>query len=238
MWAGLRACQPGKSLARILWWKCLSTLCFFWVGGCYRLRAWGAGNVPARGGVLYVVNHQSYLDPIIVGLGCGHRQFCSLARETLFHRRLFAWLIRSLNAIPVVQGAADKTAMRRCLDSLADGHAFLIFPEGARTLDGRTQRFAPGTMLLIKRARPMVVPVAIEGAFDAWPRNVSLPRLTGRIGVQFGKAMPAETLIAMGADAALSHLQQRVEMMRQELSMRLCGPKQVSGRVECFERAV
>lgn len=225
-------------MPHILWWKWLSTLCYFWVGGCYRLRAWGAGNVPASGAVLYVANHQSYLDPIVVGLGCSHRQFCSMARATLFRRPLFAWLIRSLNAIPVAQGSADKAAMRRCLETLAEQQAFLIFPEGARTLDGRTHRFASGTMLLIKRARPTVVPVAIEGAYHAWPRNVALPRLTGRIGVQFGQPVAGETLIAMGADAALTHLQQRVETMRQELSARMRGSRQKQPRIECFQRAI
>ena len=238
MWAALRACQPGKSLAHILWWKALSTLCYFWVGGCYRLRAWGAANVPRRGAVLYVANHQSYLDPIVVGLGCSHRQFCSMARATLFRHPLFAWLIRSLNAIPVAQGAGDKGAMRKCLAALDDHQALLVFPEGARTLDGRTQHFAAGTMLLIKRARPTVVPVAIQGAFDAWPRNAPRPRLTGRIGVQFGQPVAGQTLVEMGAEAALGHLQQCVETMRLELSTRLSDSYQPQPGVEYFPRAI
>ena len=174
--------QLGAPLWRIAWWYLLHLLCFAWFVPVYRYRAWGINRIPRTGPLLFVSNHQSFFDPIVVGLAGHRRQFWSLARSTLFNYGVFSWLIRSLNAIPVVQGAGDLPAIRTCIDVLARGHALLVFPEGARTLDGTTGRFQTGTMLLIKRARPTVVPVAIEGGFAVWPRGRALPRAAGRIG--------------------------------------------------------
>jgi 1-acyl-sn-glycerol-3-phosphate acyltransferase len=217
----LRKRQPGQPLWRILWWHLLHLVCFLWFAVMYRFRAWGGHNIPAEGPVLLVSNHQSFFDPIVVGLGSHHRQFCALARSGLFKNKLFGWLIRSLNAISVEQGASDTRAMRACVNVLKDGQALLVFPEGARTPTGQVQRFESGTMLLIKRARPTVVPVAISGAYAAWPRDRAAPRLRGAVGVMYGEPIAADRLLAMDSEAALDWLQQRVAGMQEELAQRL-----------------
>lgn len=222
MLQALRARQPGHPLRRVLWWSFLHLLCYCWVAPCYRYRSWGGPEVPRRGPLLLIANHQSFLDPILVGQGLHHRQFHALARATLFDHPLFAWLIRSLNAIPVRQGHADKAAMRRCLQVLGEGHALLVYPEGSRTPDGRTQPFAPGTLLLIRRARPWVVPVAIEGAYRAWPIWRRLPRPFGRVAVRYGRAVRADEVLARG-EAGLAELRDEVERMRLALAERLGG---------------
>jgi len=198
------------------WWYFLRFLCLVWFKLCYRYRSSGRQNIPGAGAVLYVSNHQSFLDPIIVGLAT-NQPFFALARKTLFKNTFFSWFIRSLSAIPVDQeSVGDKGAMRACLEVLANGQRLLIFPEGARTTDGATQPFAPGTLLLIRRSKPTVVPVALEGAFEAWPRDGKL-RKTGRIRCVIGEPIEAEALLAMENDAALTLLRDRVETLRQTL---------------------
>jgi 1-acyl-sn-glycerol-3-phosphate acyltransferase len=216
----LRQRQPGRSIGRILWWHLLHLICYVWVGPCYRYRAWGIGRIPRSGPVLFVSNHQSFLDPILVGLGAHHRQFYAMARSTLFDHPVFAWLIGTLNAIPVERGQSDTASMRKCIDVLGQGHALLLFPEGTRTPDGTTQAFQRGLMLLIKRAQPTIVPVAIDGAFDAWPKGRKCPRATGRIFVEYGRPIPAADLLQLPSDAALDELRQRIESTRQVLSQR------------------
>lgn len=219
--ASLRARQPGAPLYRILWWYFLHRLCWLWIVPCFRYRAWHTQRLPLRGPVLLVCNHQSFLDPILVGLSGHRRQFYAMARSSLFRFRGFAWILRSLNAIPVERGSADTGAIRLCIEVLNRQQALLIFPEGTRTPDGTTKPFANGTMLLIKRAKPMVVPVAVEGSFAAWPKERKLPRLCGRVGVMFGEPIPAETLLAMETPEALEHLRATVEKMRLELAQHL-----------------
>ena len=221
MFRALRQRQPGQPIYRILWWHLLHLCCFVWFASVYRFRAWGIHNLPSEGPILLVSNHQSFFDPIIVGLGSHRRQFCALARSGLFHNPVLGWLIRSLNAIPVEQGTSDTRAMRGCVNALKQGQALLIFPEGSRTTTGRVARFEPGTMLLIKRARPTVVPVGPDGAFDVWPRGHTLPKPPGRLGVMYGEPIAPETLLGMDSDAALRLLEQRVADLQQGVADRL-----------------
>ncbi|MEM6333140.1 MAG: lysophospholipid acyltransferase family protein [Planctomycetota bacterium] len=215
-WAKRR--QPGGSVRRVVWWHLMHALCFLWFWPCYRFRAFHSKRIPTTGPVLLLANHQSFLDPIIVGLPSSHRQFHAMARATLWNNRTVARLIDSLNAIPVDQEASDLKAIRSCVDVLKAGHALLVFPEGSRTPDGAVHGFEQGTALLIRRAKPTVVPVAIEGSFDAWPRGRKLPRPTGRIAVMYGEPVSADELLAMKPDAMLDELRGRVEDMRQELA--------------------
>ena len=221
MLARLQARQPGAPLGRVFWWYGLHGFCYAWVGSLYHYRAWGIENIPRTGPVLLISNHQSYLDPVLVGLGAHRRQFYAMARSTLFANPVFAWLIRSLNAIPIERGESDIAAMRKAIEILSRGHALLVFPEGTRTLDGRVGPFQNGIMLLIKRTRPTIVPVAIQGAFDAWPKGRAAPKLTGKIGTMFGQPIAAQDLIKMGAKQGLASLRHAIEAMRIELSRRL-----------------
>jgi len=209
-------------LIRHIAWQMVYLAMYAIFSWAFRYRAWGINNVPRSGPVLFVANHQSFLDPPLIGLGSRARPFHSMARATLWANRFFGAAITVLNAIPIDQEATDLKAMRRCMDVIKEGHALLIFPEGSRSGDGHVADFAPGTMVLIRRTRPMVVPVAIEGAFACWPRTRKLPRM-GRIGVSFGEPIPAGQLLASDATEALARLRDEVEMLRQQVAHRLGG---------------
>jgi 1-acyl-sn-glycerol-3-phosphate acyltransferase len=144
----------------------------FSYGFGYRSRGWH--HVPMQGPVLLIANHQSFFDPVIVGMATP-RHLSYLARKTLFRNRFFAWAIRTLQAVPVDQEASGIDGIRAVLRLLRAGKAVLIFPEGNRTPDGRMQPLQPGIQLLIKRSGAPVVPVGIAGAFDAWPRSRKVP---------------------------------------------------------------
>ena len=75
-------------------------------------RASGRGNIPATGPVLLVSNHQSFLDPWLVG-NASTRWLVYLARHNLFKNRLFAAAIRSYGAVPIDRGFG-KEPLRRC----------------------------------------------------------------------------------------------------------------------------
>jgi 1-acyl-sn-glycerol-3-phosphate acyltransferase len=203
-------------------WRCAHVLLTTLMVIFYRLRWSGREHVPQQGPVLLLSNHQSFLDPVIVGVAA-YRPFFSMARESLFRNRLFGSAIRTTLAIPVGGAAGETAVLRNCVQLLRDGNALLVFPEGTRTLDGRTQPFKPGLMLLIKRSRATVVPVAIEGAFEAWPRARKLPRVGPRIDVMCGQAIAGDELAQMPTDQALARLQGVIEGMRLELHARRRG---------------
>lgn len=218
----LRLCDPTEPLWRILLYRAgrkLSALC---VRGFYRLRVVGAENIPPSGGLLLISNHQSHADPSLLGVALGRRNMASLARVGLFGNRLFGALLRALGAIAIRQNESDTAAIRAVIAELRKGRIVLVFPEGSRSPDGAVHPFKRGTWLLLNKSGCDVLPAAVEGAFDAWPRDRLLPRLVGqRCMVAFGKPIPHAELGRMGADAALAHLAGVVDQMRLDLRGRL-----------------
>lgn len=213
----IRGC-PGQSVVRWLWFQFVRLLCGLWFKLFYRLRITGRENLPLTGPVLIISNHQSYLDPIIIGLATGKRPAHMLARSNLFKPFFMNWLLKSLNGVPVDRGTADLASMRRCIEVLKDGMSLALFPEGTRTEDGAVLPFKAGTLLIARRAGAVILPLAIAGSFEAWPRKRKLPQFFGRIRAQFGEPIAAETLQAMGEEVALKHLEELTRSMVDELN--------------------
>ena len=141
----------------------------------FDLKVYGRHNVPGRGGVLIVSNHQGNLDPVVLAVRL-ERPVSYIAKAELFRNPFFGWLIRSLNAFPVRQGAGDVGAVRETIHRLQAGHLLNIFPEGARTPDGRIAPLQKGVGLIVRRANVVVVPAVIVGSFEAWPIFRKWPR--------------------------------------------------------------
>jgi 1-acyl-sn-glycerol-3-phosphate acyltransferase len=127
-----------------------------------RWRITGAENVPRVGPVILASNHVSYLDPPVVGVGIW-RPCAYLAKEELFHHRLFGWYLRKLNAFPVQRGAADRAALKRALEVLEQGMPLVLFPEGTRSEDGELQEPQMGVGMIAYRSGAPVVPAYVEG---------------------------------------------------------------------------
>jgi 1-acyl-sn-glycerol-3-phosphate acyltransferase len=140
----------------------------------FRFRFSGKSNVPLTGPVLIVSNHQSNLDPVLVGLACP-RQLKYLARQGLFFFPFNLW-IRALGAVPIDRERGALAGIRKTLELLKQDNAVLVFPEGSRTPDGGLHEMLPGFCLLARRSRATIVPAALDGAFAALPRGSFLVR--------------------------------------------------------------
>ena len=159
----------GRLWYDVVYW---SSFTFFGFGFSFRHSGWA--NIPKRGPLLLLSNHQSMFDPVMVGLS-SRRYLSYLARKNLFEQPLVGPLIRSLNAIPIDRNMG-KDGIQAVLDALGHGQAVLVFPEGERTHDGTVQPLKAGVSLLIKRVKCPIVPVGIAGAFAAWSRFMKWPR--------------------------------------------------------------
>lgn len=196
----------------------------------FSLRSEGSRNVPGSGPVLVIANHQSFLDPLLVGLAV-RRQLCYLARKTLFRSRAFGAFLRSVNCVPVDQEGVAKEGMRAVLEHLHNGQPVLIFPEGERTFTGEMLPLRPGVQLLIKRALCPVLPVGIAGAFASFPRTAAapipsplfMPATRGALAVSVGKpiegkylaGLPRQELLQVLYDA-IAEVQLRAESLRRK----------------------
>lgn len=190
----------------------------------WKLRVTGEELVPRHGSFVLAANHQSMLDPVVCGIAARDRPFTYIARDSLFRFKPFAMLIRLCGAVPIERGRGDSGAIRTALAELASGRALLLYPEGTRSLDGRTAECRPGVVLLARRAKVPLVLMAIEGASDAWPKDRSRPFLHGALEVEIAPPISPEALqerLAHGTDAFLESLRRELEEMRLRCRARL-----------------
>jgi 1-acyl-sn-glycerol-3-phosphate acyltransferase len=157
-----------------LYWLCY-TLSGMIARGAFQYRAYGQENIIEDGPAIMAANHQSFLDPPLVGITCRNELYF-LARKTLFEKKLLGPIISRVNALPVDLSRGDLTALRAVLKLLKEGHRTVIFPEGTRSLTGQIQVARPGIGMIIARTLAPVVPMRIFGSFDAWPKGGKIRR--------------------------------------------------------------
>ena len=185
-----------KKKPKMRWFRFARWCCKVFCNLFFRIQVYGRENVPDEGPFVLVSNHQSYLDPVFCGIPL-KRPLYFLARGSLWKSRFFGWLISSVNTIPVKQGKADLSAMRKVIGKLKEGSGVCLFPEGTRTSDGKIASLKSGVGFLCRRAEAAVVPAVVDGAFECWPRHRKLFS-PGRIVVCYGKTIPAEQAKSMG----------------------------------------
>lgn len=173
-------CGAGKSLGyypEIVWSRLFCILAFV------RVRVSGRENINPSTSYVFVCNHQGAYDIFSIYGYLGHN---------------FRWMMKaSLRKIPFVglacecskQIYVDKSSpsalrhtMERAESQLRGGMSLVVFPEGARTPDGRMHRFRRGAFMLADEFHLPVVPVTIDGSFSVMPRSAKLP-LPGTIHI-------------------------------------------------------
>lgn len=159
---------------RTIYWFCY-TLFKKIVVAFFSYRVVGKEKLVTEGPVLIASNHESFLDPPLVGVAYDHAVYY-LARKTLF-RGFGAWLYPRLNSIPVDQDRPDMTSLKSIIKLLKQGNQVVVFPEGARTLDGNLQPAEAGTGLIVAKSKAVVQPVRIFGAREVLPRGSGKMRL-------------------------------------------------------------
>lgn len=188
-----------RSLLARLWYGLCWYPCWLFAKLWFRFGWAGGEHMPMRGGALVVCNHQSHLDPVLVGIA-SPRPLSFLARHTLFFWPL-GWLIRSLGAVPIDR-SSGRSGIKATLALLKAGEAVLMFPEGTRSSDGRLQPLQTGFCALARRSGVTIVPASIDGAFGAMPRGSIFPR-PKTIRLVFGKPIAPEEYAGL-SDAELS----------------------------------
>jgi 1-acyl-sn-glycerol-3-phosphate acyltransferase len=207
-----------RSLPKRLWYEWIRFLSYLAGIIAFGVHHTGQRNIPKTGGVLVVSNHQSHLDPPLVGVGCP-RQMNYLARDTLFLFAPLRWLIKSLEAIPIDREGIGLGGIKESLRRLKRGEMLLLFPEGTRTRDGEIAPFRPGFTVLAVRSGAAILPVAIEGAYRAWPRWRKLPR-PGVVHIHYGRPILPEEIQGRDERELRAEVERRVRECHAELRKR------------------
>ncbi len=188
---------PPRAPRRPVHWFVLQQFFRVLFASWFRYSSRGHLHVPTQAPALLLSNHQSFLDPLLIGLPLD-RPVSYLARDSLFRIFGLGALMRISLVVPIKREGGGGGGLRETLSHLAEGHLMGIFPEGTRSLDGTVGPLKPGFSVLLRRADVPVIPVGIAGANRAmgpgkkfiWP---------ARICVVYGEPIPAE-IIAKGRE--------------------------------------
>jgi long-chain acyl-CoA synthetase len=166
----------------------------------YNLKVEEAGNLPSEGPYILYVNHTSYFDGVLVGASLPRFPMLDLffvGFRPYFNVPIIRSLVRVGRIIPIDFSSHLLEALRSCFYVLNSGKKLCLFPEGIRTLDGEITRFKRGFGILAKETGVRLVPVVLEGSYQAWPRTRKFPRCYP-IKVKFGKPLEVEEAERIG----------------------------------------
>ncbi len=147
----------------------------------FRIKIEGLENVPEDGAYVVCANHQSNLDPPMLGV-CLPIRLRFMAKEELFKNKLFGSLLRALGAFPIKRGKSDVGALRAAMKMLASGERVVVFPEGGRSSKGHLKKGKSGAALIAVKAGVNILPIGIDGQY----------RFLSKITVKIGKVIPLE----------------------------------------------
>jgi long-chain acyl-CoA synthetase len=140
----------------------------------FDLHVRGIEKLPGTGPYILSSNHQSYLDPLILAGVLPPRVFdkvFAVGTSEIFGKGFMLWLARSLRIVVVDPDANLIPAMRAGAFGLRQGRSLILYPEGERSIDGMPRVFKKGAAILSIHLQVPIVPIAIEGLYEAWPRN-------------------------------------------------------------------
>jgi long-chain acyl-CoA synthetase len=134
----------------------------------------GIEKLPRTGPYILSSNHQSYLDPLILASILPPKVFdkvFAVGTSEIFGKGFMLRLAHSLRIVVVDPDANLIPAMRAGAFGLRQGRSLILYPEGERSIDGTPRIFKKGAAILSIHMQVPIVPIAIEGLFEVWPRN-------------------------------------------------------------------
>jgi long-chain acyl-CoA synthetase len=161
----------------------------------FRLKGEGIENLP-DGPFILAPNHQSFFDGLFVAVFLKNK----LMKKTYFYAKekhvqnKILKFIAAKNNVIVMDLSDLKTSLQKMAEVLKRGKNIIIFPEGTRTQTGKIGDFKKTFAILSRELNVPIVPVAINGAYDALPRGAHFPRPWKKIKVKFLKPVSPENL--------------------------------------------
>jgi long-chain acyl-CoA synthetase len=188
----------------------------------FHLKMRGLENLPEKGPYLLCSNHQSYVDPLVMAGALPYRLFrdtFALGTSDIFGEGFMRRLARWLRVVVLDPDANLVPAMRAGAFGLNQGHILVLYPEGERTNDGNPRVFRKGAAILSIHTQAPIVPIAIEGFYEVWPRHKKFPKF-GDLQLVFGKPIqppPLKEASEAAYERLTSELKSRVVAMWHEL---------------------
>jgi long-chain acyl-CoA synthetase len=189
----------------------------------FHLRVSGLENLPPNGPYIVSPNHQSYFDPVVVASVVPRNILVNsfaVGTSDIFGQGFMRHLARWIRVIVLDPDANLIPAMRAGAYGLRQGRILLLYPEGERSIDGTPRIFKKGAAILSIHTQVPIVPVAIEGFYEAWPRGKNFFQKITPLKVVFGAPIspPPESQASEAAYEKLTaDLKSRIVEMWEQL---------------------
>jgi 1-acyl-sn-glycerol-3-phosphate acyltransferase len=177
-----------STISRFAWWSMVRTS----LKVLHRLEVQGHENIPENPSFMLVANHASHLDALVLGailpLNLRDQLFPLAAGDVFFETPvLSAFSATVLNALPVWRKHCGPHAIQDLRKRLTEEPTvFILFPEGARSRDGKMMEFKPGIGMMTAETEVPIIPCHLQGTFEAFPPMRFVPRLK-KVTVRIGK---------------------------------------------------
>ena len=140
-------------------------------------------------------NHQSFLDGFLVIFGLKSKELKKtyfFAKAKHINNWFVKFMARTNNVIVVDINEDLKGSLQKLAAVLRDNKNVIIFPEGTRSHEGTLEEFKKTYAILSKELNVPIIPVAIDGAYKAWPRNKRFIKFGTEINVRYLDAVYPE----------------------------------------------
>jgi len=189
----------------------------------FHLRVSGLEKLPRQGPFILSSNHQSYLDPVMLAGVLPEsilRNAFAVGTSEIFGEGFMRKMARWLRVIVVDPDANLVPAMRAGAFGLRQGKILILYPEGERSIDGTPKTFKKGAAILSIHMQVPIVPVAIAGFHEAWPRGKRFPQKLAPLKMEFGDPilpLPESEASEAAYDRLTAELKTRVAGMWEKL---------------------
>jgi 1-acyl-sn-glycerol-3-phosphate acyltransferase len=148
---------------------CVWASLYTWLNPAWTVIVEGREKIRPDAAYVMVANHASFADILVLFRLFVHFKWVS--KSEMFRIPCLGWNMRLNGYVPLRRGDASSIAdmMAACQRALADGNSIMMFPEGSRSLDGRLKPFKHGAFTLAQAARVPLLPIVVEGTFEALP---------------------------------------------------------------------
>ncbi|MBX3750309.1 MAG: AMP-binding protein [Opitutaceae bacterium] len=203
--------KPRRSYLPVFWEVIASLI----ARTLYRVRFRGHEHIPTEGGAVLIVNHLSYIDPVVLQLACP-RPIRFIGHKSLRSNPFFDWIFRLSGALSISAGKPAE-AIRLAIKAVEAGEIVAVFPEGQISRTGQLMGIRRGFEVIARKANVPIIPAYIDGVWGSvfsFAGNSYLwksPRLMPtHVFVQFGAPIPLEqatpaharkVLLDLGAEA-------------------------------------
>ena len=156
----------------------------FWMSVLGRVTITGTEWVPDSGPTLLIMNHATYLDPVVIMGATTNRFIVPMSKIENARNPLIGPFIWWYGAYTIHRGVVDRQALMTSIELIKAGQMIAISPEGTRHPEGLSKP-KDGVVYVASKADAMIVPVAVTG-LQNWQRTVPTLRRP-KVQIVFGQ---------------------------------------------------